>query len=125
MSWLGLGLAAGLGAVARYELAGVVQARSGSTRPVGTAMVNVAGAFLLGVLVGADRGHPLPPDVLRILSTGFLGGFTTFSTWMVETLFELEEGGRSGMRAGLLNLAAMLAGGLIGVGAGLSLGGRL
>lgn len=125
MTWLGLGLAAGLGALARYELAGLVQTRTAGTRPVGTFVVNVAGSFLLGMAVAAEQAGRLPESTFRILTTGFLGGFTTFSTWMVETLFELEEGGRAGRRAGFVNLAGMLTGGLLGVGAGLAVGSRL
>lgn len=68
-------VAAGLGAVARY----VVRAWFDSS--IGTLAVNVTGAFLLGWLVAGDGDR----DVLWVFGTGFLGSFTTFSTWMWES----------------------------------------
>ena len=44
-------------------------------------MINLSGSFALGVLVGATAST----DVQRLLGTGFLGGYTTFSTWMLDT----------------------------------------
>ena len=74
----------GLGAMARYWLSGVVQRRAGSF-PWGTMVVNLSGSGLLGFALGlVDRG-----DVAGLLedplTLGLLGGYTTFSTWMVET----------------------------------------
>jgi CrcB protein len=78
---LGVAVLGGLGAVARYRLSAAVATRAGGGFPVGTLVVNITGTFALGVLVGAavsDRAELL-------LGIGFLGGYTTFSTWMVET----------------------------------------
>lgn len=47
-------------------------------------LVNVSGAFLLGLLVGARDAATLDHEIATVLGTGFLGGFTTFSTWMVD-----------------------------------------
>jgi CrcB protein len=69
------------GALARYLVSGLIQERTRSAMPVGTAAVNVAGALALGLVVGAG-------DLAAgwsVAGVGFLGGFTTFSTWMVET----------------------------------------
>ncbi len=55
--------------------------RLGTHAPWGVLGVNLVGAFLLGVLVGAGT----PGATMTALGTGFLGSFTTFSTWMVET----------------------------------------
>ena len=68
---------AGLGAVARVWGTQVTEGRLGA--PTATALVNVVGAALLGVLVGVGGS-----TAVLVLGTGLLGGFTTFSTWMVE-----------------------------------------
>jgi CrcB protein len=75
LAWVGVGVAGGCGAVLRVLL---TQAGGGAVR--GTAIVNVAGAGLLGLLsgLGADS------DLLFVLGVGGLGAFTTFSTWMAE-----------------------------------------
>lgn len=71
-----------LGAVVRYLLSGWAQRASRSDFPIGTLTVNLAGAFLVGtVALSGDL-----ESVLVVASMGFLGGFTTFSTWMTETL---------------------------------------
>jgi fluoride exporter len=74
-------LAGSVGALARYLVSGSVQRRSRSTMPVGTAAVNLLGALVLGMIAGA---HDVP-GTLSMVAIGFTGGFTTFSTWMVET----------------------------------------
>lgn len=73
--------AGSLGAVARYLLSGALQSRTRSAFPVGTAVVNLLGALGLGVVLGID---PTPTGWL-LAASGFTAGFTTFSTWMVET----------------------------------------
>jgi fluoride exporter len=105
-------LASGIGALARYELAGAVQRRAGGTRPWGTAAVNVSGALLLGLLVGLHASARLSDAVFAVAGAGFCGGFTTFSTWMVESVRLGEEGGASGLVAVAVNLGAMFAAGL-------------
>lgn len=82
-----------VGAVARYFVSGVVQDRSGSLLPVGTAAVNLLGAFVLGLLVGIGDSGPWWDAAV-----GFVGGFTTFSTWMLETA-RLGTLSRTSMRA--------------------------
>jgi fluoride exporter len=75
-------VAGSLGALVRYVVSGVVQQRTGSSLPMGTAVVNLAGALALGLLVGAGAGE----TVLSVAAIGFTGGFTSFSTWMIETI---------------------------------------
>jgi len=70
--------------------------------------VNLSGAFVLGVLTGAA----LSGDALRLLGTGLLGAYTTFSTWMLES-HRLGEDGR--LPLGLLNFALSLAVGIAAV----------
>ena len=74
--------AGSVGALCRYLLSGFVQRRADSLLPIGTAAVNLIGAFSLGLAAGAtDLG-----SAVGVALVGFLGGFTTFSTWMVETV---------------------------------------
>ena len=101
-TWIGIGLLGGLGAVARVVLGAAVDARARSAFPWGTLAVNVTGAFALGALVGAGLGG----DGYALAATGFLGAFTTFSTWVVDSRL-------LGARLGAANLAAALALGLL------------
>jgi CrcB protein len=98
---LAVGLLGGLGAIARFVVDGAVAGRLGRDFPYGTLVVNVAGAFLLGVLVAAA----LSPDGYRLAATGLLGAFTTFSTWALES-HRLSEDGRLGLA--VLNFALSL-----------------
>ena len=76
-------------------------------------VVNLFGAILLGCLVGIDARSPMEPDLMAGLTIGFLGGFTTFSTWMVDVVVLAEDGHR-GRRQAVLNLAITLFGGIAG-----------
>lgn len=104
LSWVGVAFFGALGAVARFRVDSSVSARLPSDFPLGTLVVNLTGSFALGVLVGASVTH----RILFVLGTGFMGGYTTFSTWMVES----ERLGEVGEVASLLrNLwLSMLAG---------------
>ncbi|MFK5951827.1 MAG: CrcB family protein [Desulfobacterium sp.] len=75
-----------LGALARYGLSGAVQKWLGSGFPWGTAAVNILGSFLFGLLwaFAMGRGN-LNTDIRSMLFVGFLGAFTTFSTFISET----------------------------------------
>lgn len=75
-------LAGGLGAICRFIVDGAVNARRGDHVPGGTFVVNVVGSFVLGWCVAALVRQPEPH---LILGTGFCGGFTTFSTAMLES----------------------------------------
>jgi CrcB protein len=113
-----LGLAGGLGAVTRFVVDGVVRARFRSALPVGTIAINVSGSFLLGVIAGATL-HGAPAALQAIAGTGFLGGYTTFSTASVETV-RLVQAGRVATAAvnALGTLALALAGAALGLLAG-------
>jgi CrcB protein len=107
-------VAGSVGALTRYLLGGYVQQRTRSDLPVGTFVVNMMGAFLLGVVVGLDDLG----SMLTMTTAGFLGGFTTFSTWMFETVSL----GVSPLRLrASLNLALTLLCGLALAAAGYSL----
>ena len=113
--WIGIGLLGGLGAVARVLLGAAVDARADTWFPWGTLAVNVSGAFALGVLSGST----LAGDAYTLAATGFLGAFTTFSTWVVDARLLGARGG------GPINLATALALGLLAVWVGRELGASL
>lgn len=71
----------GLGSAARYLVHQRVLRDDPSAFPLGTFLVNMLGALLIGVLFGAAVGS----ELTKVASAGFLGGFTTFSTWIYET----------------------------------------
>ena len=102
---IGLGFIGGTGAIARFALDGAVAARVGSSFPFGTLAVNLSGAFVLGLLAGAA----VHGDALRLAGAGFIGAFTTFSTWALES-HRLAEDGQA--RTAATNFAASLALGL-------------
>jgi CrcB protein len=78
-------LAGGLGAVTRFLLDTWIGHRSqGSRVPLGTLAINVTGSFLLGLLAGWWMFRTGDPGWKLVLGTGFLGGYTTFSTASVE-----------------------------------------
>ena len=83
---LWIGAAGALGALARYGLAGVVQRAAGASFPWGTWAVNVAGSFLFGLVWSlAEERMLISGETRAIVLTGFMGAFTTFSTFMFET----------------------------------------
>lgn len=119
---VGLALAGGLGAAARFVLDGAIRGRLRRRYPIGTTVINLSGSFLLGLVTGLAMAHMLPVEWRMILGTGFLGGYTTFSTASFETVrLALER--RWG--AALLNGFGMMLGALLAAAAGLWLGGSL
>lgn len=84
--FLGVSLAGGLGAALRFVLDGVVRTRFDGPVPKGTILINISGSFALGIITGLVASSFLPESWLPILGTGFLGGYTTFSTASVETV---------------------------------------
>ena len=75
-----IGLAGALGAVARYLLGRFIAERVQSPFPLGTFIINISGAFLIGLLFALTTKKVLASTTQSILATGFMGGFTTFST---------------------------------------------
>jgi CrcB protein len=80
------------GALARYSLALLIDARMGSPFPFATLLINVTGSFVLGLLSGLLEFSTLPPEVRLTIGVGFLGAYTTFSTFTYETLRLVEAG---------------------------------
>ena len=118
MLTLAVALAAGLGAIARYVLDQVVQHRSGSTFPAGTLVVNLTGSLVLGLTVGLGLHQGLPKTPTVVIGVGFAGGYTTFSTWVWESLALAESGE---IAASVANVVGSLTAGLLVAAAGLGL----
>ena len=86
--WIAVGLLGGIGALLRFFVDGLVAARAGRDFPLGTFLVNLSGAMVLGLLVGLG----LTGDRLVLAGTATIGSYTTFSTWMLESQRLVEEG---------------------------------
>lgn len=115
-------LGAGLGGVFRYWVANTVYLFAGRQFPYGTLVVNVTGCLLMGFLfaVISERFDGIAPQLRAFLLIGLLGGYTTFSTFSIETLNLFENG--AWLSAGLnIVLSMMLC--ILAVWAGV-LGGR-
>ncbi|WP_457636964.1 fluoride efflux transporter CrcB [Oceanithermus sp.] len=85
-------LGGAFGAVGRYLVAGWVQNLSGSLFPWGTVAVNALGSFLLGFVIQAGISGGLGSELRLLLAVGFLGAFTTFSTFAYESVELLRAG---------------------------------
>jgi CrcB protein len=108
------------GAISRYALDGWISDLTHGQFPWGTFVVNLLGAFALGIVVALTTERLLPHPNWRIaLGIGYLGSFTTFSTYTYESV-KLAEDGALGLA--LLNSAGLLALGLIAAAAGLAVG---
>lgn len=92
MIWF-VALGSALGGVARFLLSTFLQQKAGTGFPIGTLVVNVSGSILLGFLLRyALSTTTISPEVRGLLTTGFCGGYTTFSTFTYETMALLEDG---------------------------------
>jgi CrcB protein len=117
-----LALAGGVGAAVRFMVDGLIRQHFKTALPWGTILINVTGSLVLGFLAGmVMRGHA-PESVFLILGTGFLGGYTTFSTASLETI-RLIQSGRTGLALinGLGSMAASVLSAAAGVGISLLL----
>lgn len=115
--WVGIG--GFLGANARMLVNTLVATRLGLLLPYGTFVVNVSGCFLIGVLVGAIEARVLSPAVRPLAITGFLGAYTTFSTFGLETVTLAGEGS---LLLPVVYVAASVVAGVAATALGLLLG---
>jgi fluoride exporter len=91
--WIGVGSA--LGGMARYWCSGLAASRLGETFPWGTLIVNVTGSFVIGLFatISGPDGRLLVPSLARqFVMLGFCGGYTTFSSFSLQTLSLIREG---------------------------------
>lgn len=116
--WLGVVLAGGAGAVLRFLVDEAVRARVGGPFPSGILAVNVSGALVLGLLSGLALGD----DTHLVLGVALVGSYTTFSTWMLDTVAAAS---RRLVRVAVLNVGLSLALGLAAAALGRALGAAL
>jgi CrcB protein len=110
--WIGLGSA--IGGMFRYGLSGMVARHLGETFPLGTLVVNITGCFVIGLfagLTGTEGRLLVSPPLRQFVMLGVLGGYTTFSSFGLQTLNLAREGEwfRAGANAGLSFILCLLA----------------
>ena len=119
MRYLLIGLGAFLGANCRYVLSDWAAARFGATFPYGTLIVNVTGSFLIGLfLTLVTERIAIDPAWRLLIAAGFLGGYTTFSSYVFEALALLRTGEYGlallyTLGSVILGLAAVIAGTIV------------
>ena len=118
MLTVAVGAAASLGAICRYLLDQLVQHQHDQTFPWGTFLINVTGSLLLGLITGLVAHHGLPTIPATIVGVGFAGGYTTWSTYMWESLALAEAGALAEATA---NIAGSLVAGFAAAAAGFGL----
>ncbi|MCT9869469.1 fluoride efflux transporter CrcB [Paenarthrobacter aurescens] len=113
-----LALSGGAGAAVRFVVDGLVRSRLKTALPWGTVVINISGSLLLGFLAGLVMRGQAPESLLLILGTGFLGGYTTFSTASLETI-RLVQSGRTGLA--LVNGVGSMAASVLAAAGGIGL----
>ena len=109
-----------VGTLARYALQGVIQNRTGPGFPTGTLVVNLVGSFLVGLIGQYSLNHlSITPEWRMGLTIGFLGAFTTFSSFSWEVVRMLEGGEWLSVSA---YLTASLVGGILAAMLGIRIG---
>ena len=101
-----------LGSICRYSLSGWLLKPWSLTFPLGTLAVNVLGSLMIGYVFGFIESRPITGETLRgLVVVGFLGGFTTFSAFSLETFGLLQDGqwAKAGLNAGLSVILCLLA----------------
>jgi CrcB protein len=109
LTYLLVALGGALGSVARFWFSGVIAARMGETFPWGTLLVNVTGSFVIGFFATATgpEGRWLAPSNTRtFFMVGICGGYTTFSSFSLQTLNLMREG--EWFRAGANSVASLV-----------------
>ncbi len=120
MIYLYIGAGGVLGALARHLVSSWMGSGSPSSFPWATLLINVSGSILLGFLLRSFPAWNTPPDARALLTVGFCGSFTTFSTFAVETV-ALAQNGAYGLAAGYALGSLVL--GVCGVLLGMALAG--
>ncbi|GGC44418.1 fluoride efflux transporter CrcB [Brevibacterium sediminis] len=118
--FVALAAAGGLGASSRMLIDGLIKSRMSTALPWGTIIINVSGSLMLGLLTGLAGANLLPQAWHLVLGTGFLGGYTTFSTASFETVRLLQE---RRWAAGLVNALGTLVFATTAAAIGMWLGG--
>jgi len=115
-------LGGGTGALARFAAGSAIMSRFGGRFPLGTLVINVSGSFAIGFLMTLlTERYQLDPAWRLLLVVGFLGGYTTFSSFEWETFASVRDGQ---LWSGLLNIVASVVLGYVAVWLGAVLGRR-
>lgn len=124
MTWLSIAVGGAIGAVARHLVSVAALRWYGEVVPLAVAMVNLIGCFGIGLAAGAvTAGQWTPSESMRVfVFVGILGGFTTFSSFGLDT-FVLVRDGRTGVA--IANAAGQLVFGVAAVFAGYAVGSRV
>jgi CrcB protein len=114
MNYIWIGLGSAVGGMCRYGLSGLVARHAGETFPLGTLIVNVTGCLVIGIfagLTGTEGRLLVSPSFRQFVMLGVLGGYTTFSSFGLQTLNLAREGEwfRAGENAGLSFILCLLA----------------
>jgi fluoride exporter len=119
MQWgilLAVALGGALGSLARYFVAGAVQSAAWPGFPWGIFVVNISGGFIMGLIVEASAlKFSLSPDLRAFLTIGILGGYTTFSTFSLDSVLLIQRGAYGAAAAyitgsAILSIGALFAG---------------
>lgn len=120
IKYVTIGAGGFLGAIARYLIGNYIADRCGIRFPYGTFVINMTGSFLIGLVLTMSAALPLlRPEWRYLIAIGFIGAYTTFSTFEYETLQAVQNGQ---IASGLLNVVLSVTLGLAAVWAGATLG---
>jgi CrcB protein len=114
-----VGVGGFLGAIARYALGVYIGSRYGVRFPLGTFVINVSGSFLIGFILALLARTTASEYWRYLIPIGFIGAYTTFSTFEYETLRAIQDGQ---VMTGLLNVGLSLVIGFVAVWAGAFIG---
>lgn len=119
LKYVVVGIGGFLGAVTRYALGAYIGSRYGVRFPLGTFIINVSGSFLIGLVLTLLARTTASAYWRYLIPIGFIGAYTTFSTFEYETLRAIQDGQ---VMTGLLNVGLSLVLGFMAVWAGAAIG---
>ncbi|HVJ40593.1 MAG TPA: fluoride efflux transporter CrcB [Dongiaceae bacterium] len=114
MAYLYIAIGSALGGMARYWFSGFVAARAGETFPWGTVLINITGSFVIGffaTLSGPDSRFLISTNMRQFVMVGLCGGYTTFSSFSLQTLNLIRDGemAAAGANIGLSVILCLVA----------------
>jgi fluoride exporter len=119
LKYMVVGVGGFLGAIARYVLGAYIGTRYGARFPYGTFVINMSGSFLIGLILTLLARTTASAYWRYLIPIGFIGAYTTFSTFEYETLRAVQDGQ---LMTGLLNVVLSLTVGFVAVWAGAAIG---